>query len=421
MQTIYLALLSVLLNNIPDNSSKDDKVESLPDYSYKGETYSGFLKAGPNKQFHYLLNLAQENPEIKPLVLSLQGGPGCSSLETWAVMTGPMKMDKNGKFQENQYSWNKEANMLYIESPGEVGFSFVNSESKEDFEVNDDITAKDNLNAILSFFLKFPEFKGRDFYLSGESYSGIYIPMLAYEIINYNKIVPESNKINVKGIIVGNGVVDWRYDVDKAILDYTFSHNFASYEMRLDYNKYCIIDLDTNKCNETIIKTMSMINNMNLYDYSQIYDIPGKYDEGVTDYLNREDVKDALHVNNSKRWDICSAEIDKRYVIQKEKGSIWVFPTLIENNIRILMYSGDTDMCVPFNGNQKWIENLNLEIEKPWRQWRAFGEPNFVSGYVENYKGLTFCTIRGTGHLATKWKPKETFYMFSKFLKNEEF
>ena len=63
---------------------------------------------------------------------------------------------------------------------------------------------------------------------------------------------------------------------------------------------------------------------------------------------------------------------------------------------------------------------MGLKIEEPWRQWRAFDEKDFVSGYVVKYKGLTFCTIRGTGHMAPMWKRKEAFYVFSKFLKGED-
>jgi len=85
--------------------------------------------------------------------------------------------------------------MQYIESPADVGFSYLHTESYSDFYFNDDIVAKDNLLALLSFFSKFPEYKGREFYISGESYAGIYIPMLAYEIINYNKLVQKIIKL----------------------------------------------------------------------------------------------------------------------------------------------------------------------------------------------------------------------------------
>ena len=48
------------------------------------------------------------------------------------------------------------------------------------------------------------------------------------EIIDYNKNVPEDYKINLKGILVGNGVTDLDYDNDYALLDYAFTHHITS-------------------------------------------------------------------------------------------------------------------------------------------------------------------------------------------------
>ncbi len=81
--------------------------------------------------------------------------------------------------------------MLYIESPGDVGYSLT-SGLEDDIKVDDDIVAKGNFNALLSFYVKFPLYKKRVLYISGESYARIYIPMLAYEIIKYSKIKKEN-------------------------------------------------------------------------------------------------------------------------------------------------------------------------------------------------------------------------------------
>ena len=144
MHSTYLFLISTLLNNIPLKSPDEDLVKDLPNYSYEGTLYSGYLEAGKSKKFHYMFNLAEENHEEKPLVLWLNGGPGCSSLDGWSVENGPMFLNTDGTFTMNNYSWNKAANMLYIESPGEVGYSYINSELDEDIKVDDDIVAKDN-------------------------------------------------------------------------------------------------------------------------------------------------------------------------------------------------------------------------------------------------------------------------------------
>lgn len=460
---ISVLILFLLIQSTLSQAAAD-LVTGLPDYDYKGRLYSGYLDVDSVKKFHYMFNYAYQDPEHKPLVLWLNGGPGCSSLDGWANEHGPMRMGQDGYFESNEYSWNRAANMIYLESPGDVGFSYVDSDLDYEKRINDDIAAQDNLQALLSFFKKFPSMKGIDFYISGESYGGIYVPTLAYNIIQYNKNQPESQKINLKGILVGNGVADWDYDTEPATIDFAFSHHLYSYEIRKDFNKYCILEYDEEKCADVEELIDNKLDGINIYDYlrecavpttsngeidrnskyfkyARFYfknkkfnqnrnllmknekeknDVPCFDDSNVEKYFNRADVQSALHVEAKREWQVCSDEVGDRYEMQ-DKGSIWTYPTLIKEGLRILVYSGDTDAIVPFNGNQAWIHNLKLEIESPWRQWRAYGDKDNVSGYVIKYKGLTFCTVKGTGHMAPQWKPKESYYMFSQFLIGEDF
>ena len=94
------------------------------------------------------------------------------------------------------------ANVLFLESPAGVGFSYTNTSS--DFNTTgDSTTANDNVVFLLNWLERFPEYKKRDFYISGESYAGHYVPQLAHEILKHNK---QANKtlINLKGIIVSD-------------------------------------------------------------------------------------------------------------------------------------------------------------------------------------------------------------------------
>ena len=468
MKSLFLIFFLIVFQSIL-SSIEDDVVKSIPDYSYSGRLYSGYLDVSNVKKFHYMFNYAYEDPENKPLVLWLNGGPGCSSLDGWANEHGPMQLDEEGNFKMNEYTWIKSANMIYLESPGDVGFSYIDSKLETDLYTDDNTTAADNLNALLDFFKKFPSMKNKDFYISGESYGGIYVPILAYKIVEYNKGVSESEKIKLKGILVGNGVADWNYDTDPATMDFVFTHHLISYETRLEYNNYCLINetYDYKKCNNLISEIYNTIDGINIYDYLRECKVPkningeldtsSKYfkyapwafkkfkkikkeksnlkeqndddvlnstpcfdDTNIEKYFNRPDVQSSLHVTPKRTWYVCSDLVSNRYKILEE-GSIWTYPILINEGIRILIYSGDTDVIVPYNGNQQWIDNLGLKIEESWRQWRAFGDEENVSGYVVKYKGLTFCTIKGTGHMTPAWKPKESYYMFSKFLNGEDF
>lgn len=83
----------------------------------------------------------------------------------------------------NPYSWNNNANVIYLESPGGVGYSTLGNNPNW----NDGETAEVNLQFLIKFFQGFSEYRKSPFYIAGESYAGVYIPTLAKSILNYNK------------------------------------------------------------------------------------------------------------------------------------------------------------------------------------------------------------------------------------------
>jgi serine carboxypeptidase-like clade 2 len=91
------------------------------------------------------------------------------------------------------------ANVLFLESPAGVGFSYSNT-SSENYVSGDRRTAVDAYIFLLNWLERFPEYKGRDFFIAGESYSGHYVPQLASVIIALHKFGLTS--MNLKGIFV---------------------------------------------------------------------------------------------------------------------------------------------------------------------------------------------------------------------------
>ena len=82
----------------------------------------------------------------------------------------------------NGWSWNRFANVLYVDAPAGVGFSYSNTTS--DYNTNDTKTAIDNYAFLQGWFDRFPSFKNQSLFLTGESYGGNYVPQLAAQIIN---------------------------------------------------------------------------------------------------------------------------------------------------------------------------------------------------------------------------------------------
>jgi len=105
----------------------EDKFTQLPgfDNPMKTNSYSGYLNVSETKALHYVFVESQNDAANDPVVIWFNGGPGCSSLLGFFQENGPNTVDPEHTptHQENEYSWNKNANMLYIESPAGVGYS----------------------------------------------------------------------------------------------------------------------------------------------------------------------------------------------------------------------------------------------------------------------------------------------------------
>lgn len=120
------------------------------------------------------------------------------------------------KFWLDMQLWKiAEANVLFLESPAGVGFSYSNT-SADYNKSGDQRTADDAFVFFINWMERFPEYKGRAFYISGESYAGHYVPQLATVILNHN-INNKSNIINLKAILVSKDSMLSEYPVQKSI------------------------------------------------------------------------------------------------------------------------------------------------------------------------------------------------------------
>jgi len=139
----------------------------------------------------------------------------------------------------------------------------------------------------------------------------------------------------------------------------------------------------------------------------------------LTDYLNRDDVKTAIHQPKDIYWQPCNDNIQKNY-IHSVNGSIIELSEIIHNGeIRVLIYSGDTDMLVPFGSTEKYLGKLALQVTSTWRKWSAGDNQTsgFITGYTKN-SNTRFVTVKGAGHSAPKDKRLETGYIITQFLNN---
>lgn len=84
---------------------------------------------------------------------------------------------------------------------------------------------------MLKWFELFPEFKRNHVYLAGESYAGIYVPLLLEQIHKHNDKYMKNPKVfrpKLKGMLVVNGVTNWAYDTFPAMFETARRHYIIS-------------------------------------------------------------------------------------------------------------------------------------------------------------------------------------------------
>ncbi len=144
-------------------------------------------------------------------LLSSSPAAGCSSLLAMMSENGPFRPDPTNpsRLVEDDYAWNRVANVIWLESPAGVGFSF--SKTPGDYiNVGDARTANDTFVFLQTFFRDlFPQFRNNSFYITGESYGGHYVPTASLRVLEGNDR-REGVHINIKGMIERNAWTNMR-------------------------------------------------------------------------------------------------------------------------------------------------------------------------------------------------------------------
>lgn len=198
----------------------EDLVAHLPGYGAPpAPQYSGFLDASaaePGTKLHYWFAQAEvPDAATRPTVLWLNGGPGSSSILGFLQENGPLLINRTGGLMRNPWAWTKQANLLALESPAGVGYSYCEASLGGGSCANtDNSTASTSLASVVDFFQnKFPTLARNPFYITGESYAGVYVPTLARWIVDHND-QDGSFKINLKGIAAGDPCTDNKFQAD---------------------------------------------------------------------------------------------------------------------------------------------------------------------------------------------------------------
>jgi vitellogenic carboxypeptidase-like protein len=414
---VNLLLLLLLLflfsfHRIPASSSPTSTPpfpkEALP-------TRSGYLPVNPTtgSAIFYAFYEAQKpiSPLSQtPLLIWLQGGPGCSSmignfyeLGPWRVNFHKAKSDPLA-LEPNPGSWNRIFGLLFLDNPIGTGFSI--SSTPEEIPRDQSSVAKHLFAAIASFIELDRSLKSRPIYITGESYAGKYVPAIGYYIIRKNAELPASERVNLAGVAIGNGLTDPVIQVGTHAVNAYFSGLINKRQKsELEKAQWEAVGLTKSRnwteATDARTRVLRLLGNMTglatLYDFSR--KVPYN-DELVTEFLQNDEAKRALGVNESMVFELCSDVVGDALQEDVMKSVKYMVEFLVKQS-RVMLYQGHFDLRDGVVSTEAWVKTMKWEgIEEflmaERKVWKVNGE---LAGYVQEWGNLSNVVVLGAGHL----------------------
>ena len=457
-------------------AAESQRVTSLPGVgAINGTHFAGNITvpyASSNLTVFYYL--AQHEDLSAPLIVWMNGGPGASSLMGLFTELGPylinersVRADGGWALEANPHAWSAVGSLLVWEQPAGVGFSACDTDDGAcGFVWDDDSSADANLAFLVAFFDMFPAERERALYITGESYGGIYVPVLAARVAAHNLVARDDARIALRGIAVGNGCVGYGVaggcgldalelfvtsleqaspDADRA----TLAAARAACDGELDVGS-APEDL-SDGCRSAVRAVFLEAAEFNTYHLASACGPDGQGNWGDGDgfacsgkptgggdgalqrYLGDAATQAALHALADagdaarawRTWDGDSALYD---ITLADATPVYASLLADETNCSVLVYNGLRDAGVPHQGAQKWVPAVGGALVAPRRAW---GTPpdGVLAGHVTSFAPardapsgggvLTYATVQGAGHLVPADRPATALAMISSFVRGE--
>ena len=355
-----------------------------------------------------------------PFVLWINGGPGASSMMGMFLENGPLRLvrDANGDLKVHLLSgvsWTSIANVIFLDQPVGTGYSYGHKVIHNNTEYR-----KQALDFLLKFYEIHPEMKDRDFYITGESFGGIYEPNIAAEIIDYNEKVDEDDRIPLKAVFVGNGYIEMLNHA-KILGHLPLSMGLLTFD--------AIPQLETlrNKClkNWNNLEGFPRNNKLCMDIDNYIVDIGGGFDiydfryptENRTDqehdvnvYLNMPSVIEELHMSGStksKAYSLLNNTISHNLMPDLLHTDLTLPVKIINSDVILIFYYGNTDqMLGPSDGmfllpdlNWEHLDDFYMSSREIYYYHSDDNDEIKFGGNFKRYENFYFLTVYEAGHL----------------------
>ncbi|KAL6276199.1 hypothetical protein ACE6H2_019800 [Prunus campanulata] len=396
--------------------------------------HAGYYRL-PNSKAARMFYLFFESRTNKndPVVIWLTGGPGCSSELAVFYENGPFQIANNLSLAWNDYGWDKASNLLFVDQPIGTGFSYTSDEG--DIRHDEEGVSNDLYDFLQAFFAQHPQFAKNDFYITGESYAGHYIPAFASRVHKGNK-AKEGMHINFKGFAIGNGLTNPEIQY-KAYPDFALQMGLIK---KADYDRISKTIPDCEQaiktcgseggeacassyevCNSIFNKIMNIIGGTNYYDIRKQCEGDLCYDfSNMETFLNKKQVRDALGVGDID-FVSCSSTVYDAMLMDWMRNLEVGIPALLEDGIKVLVYAGEYDLICNWLGNSNWVHAME------WSGQKAFGASSTVpfkvggteAGLLKSHGALTFLKVHNAGHMVPMDQPEAALQMLTSWMQGK--
>jgi cathepsin A (carboxypeptidase C) len=413
------------LRSAAPRADQPDRVASLPGLgSVATPQFAGYASVrdapcaslrcanpGDSGLFYWYVSAPHQSPST-PTVLWTNGGPGSTSFWGFFTENGPYTVTKNGRLHPSPTGWNNTVNYLMFEHPLGVGLSFApDSELPANLQQGVDQWYR----ALVHFLDRHPDIAARPIILAGESYGGTYEPVLAKAILDGNARAGRT-VVRLGGVAITAGWVD---PVVQQSMDttYAFTHGLISSQDKAR------LDQVFTQCQAAVAAqtpSSAASNDVCAQIKSEIQKISGRYllniaagGDPPTDpmkaYLNRSDVRKAIHAKPSGKFTLFSEAIGKRYTVGEQDSYRGVVQEVLDRGVPVMVVSGLNDATdVNFLGTVAWLNLLQGDRATrfhaaPTTQWKVGGQ---VLGYLQEGGGLSSVQVLNAGHLTVLDQPR---------------
>lgn len=366
---------------------------------------------------------------------------------------GPFRVSDGKNLVRNPGSWNKDANLLFVDQPIGVGLSTADPGSYI-HELPE--MAEDMISFLDKYFQVFPEQQKNEFYIAGESYAGQYIPYVADAILkrNFNVLRDDLKFIDLQGIMIGNGWID-PVQQYQSYLPFAYKTGLvkqgSSISAKLEnQQRECLkslakqgksVSIRDKVCDgilNSITREMFIETGLDKTDPNaciNVYDIRlhDTYSScgmnwpsdltSVTPYLRQEDVLKSLNVNPKIIWTECNFGVNGAFKAKNSTPSVDLIPKVIEQGVQVLIFNGDQDLICNHEGSTRLINALSWGGEQSSSSGFLQGEDEkdwiidgVATGTIQTGRNLSYVKVFNGSHMVPFNLPVVSQVLLNQFI-----